>query len=52
MIDRILDFGVDHAPAFAALFMLTVVTAASAVAWAYGRYHESRTRRRGGRLIS
>ncbi len=52
MIDRILDFGADHAPVFAALLSSTVVTTASAVAWAYGRYHERATRRRrGGRLI-
>ncbi|MBV8972887.1 MAG: hypothetical protein JO290_11415 [Sphingomonadaceae bacterium] len=51
MIDTILDFAVDHAPTFAALLMVTVITTVSALAWAYGRYHEIQTRRRGGGVI-
>ncbi len=50
MIDQLLDFAIDHAAAFAALLGVTVITASSAMAWGFGRYHERQTRRRGGKV--
>lgn len=50
MIDSILDFSIDHAALFVALLMVVVLTAVSSALWAYGRYHERATRRRGAEL--
>ena len=52
MIDTILDYAIDHSAVFAALLVVAVVSAAAAAVWAYGRYHERATRRRGAGLIS
>ncbi len=47
MIDQLLDFAIDHAGAFAALLVATVITTTSAAAWAFGRYRDGLARRRG-----
>lgn len=52
MIDFILDFAIDHAPVFAALLTVVVVSAASAAIWAYGCVHDRAVRRRDDRVIS
>jgi len=45
MIDTILDFSIDHAVAFIAMFSITVVTIVSAGIWAYSRIHDRATQR-------
>ena len=51
MLDSVLDFAIDHSVIFAGLLVAVVVAAATTVIWAYGRYHERATRRRGAELI-
>ena len=51
MIDTILDYAIDHSAVFAAALVVVVVATAAGVIWAYGRYHERATRRRGAELI-
>ena len=51
MIDSVLDFAIDHSAAFAAMLVVAVVATAVTAIWAYGRYHERQTRRRGDQLI-
>ncbi len=51
MIDSVLDFAIDHSAIFAGLLVTVVVAVALTVVWAYGRYHERATRRRGAELI-
>jgi hypothetical protein len=52
MIDTILDFSIDHAAAFIAIFSLSVVTVVGGGIWAYGRFHERATRRRESGIAS
>ena len=52
MIDTVLDYAIDHSAVFAAVLVIAVITAAATAIWAYGRYHERATRRRGAELIS
>jgi hypothetical protein len=51
MIDTILDYAIDHSAVFAGVLVVVVVAAAATAIWAYGRYHERQTRRRGAELI-
>lgn len=51
MIDSILDYAIDHSAIFAGILVVTVVAAAATAIWAYGRFHERATRRRGAGLI-
>ncbi len=50
MIDTVLDFAIDHAEAFIAILVVVVVGTSLGLIWAYGRYHERATRRRGPEL--
>ncbi len=52
MIDTVLDYAIDHSAVFAAMLVVAVIAAAATAIWAYGRYHERATRRRGAELIS